>query len=84
MVFTVPEQLAPLAPATSVCFTTCCFAPLPRLTLTDAGTGVLQASEAADSNYNSGIKTATFNAGSGTPTIAFTVPTTPTVTLLSP
>ena len=44
------------------------------VTLTGAGTVVLQASEAADSNYAAGSKTATFTVGLGTPTIAFTVP----------
>ena len=43
------------------------------VTLTGAGTVVLQASEAADSNYAAGSKTATFTVGLGTPTIAFTV-----------
>ena len=44
------------------------------VTLTGAGTVVLMASEAADSNYAAGSKTATFTVGLGTPTIAFTVP----------
>ena len=43
------------------------------VTLTGAGTVVLQASEAADSNYAAGTKTATFTVGRATPTIAFTV-----------
>ena len=43
------------------------------VTLTGAGTVVLMASEAADSNYAAGSKTATFTVGLGTPTIAFTV-----------
>ena len=43
------------------------------VTLTGAGTVVLQASEAADSNYTAGSKNATFTVGLGTPTIAFTV-----------
>ena len=44
------------------------------VTLTGAGTVVLMASEAADSNYAAGTKNATFTVGLGTPTIAFTVP----------
>ena len=44
------------------------------VTLTGAGTVVLMASEAADSNYAAGSKNATFTVGLGTPTIAFTVP----------
>ncbi len=44
------------------------------VTLTGAGTVVLMASEAADSNYAAGIKNATFTVGLGTPTITFTVP----------
>ncbi len=44
------------------------------VTLTGAGTVVLQASEAADSNYAAGSKNATFTVGLGTPAIAFTVP----------
>ncbi len=44
------------------------------VTLTGAGTIVLQASEAADSNYSAGTKTATLNAASGTPTISFAIP----------
>ena len=43
------------------------------VTLTGAGTVVLQASEAADSNYTAGTKTATFTVGQAAPTIAFTV-----------
>ncbi len=43
------------------------------VTLTGAGTVVLQASEAADSNYVAGTQTATFTVGKNTPTIAFTV-----------
>ena len=44
------------------------------VTLTGAGTVVLQASEAADSNYAAATKNATFTVGLGTPTITFTVP----------
>src|SRR5208282_6004574 len=44
------------------------------VTLTGAGTVVLMASEAADSNYAAATKNATFSVGLGTPTIAFTVP----------
>ena len=43
------------------------------VTLTGAGTVVLQASEAADSNYAAATKNATFTVGRATPTIAFTV-----------
>ncbi len=43
------------------------------VTLTGAGTVVLQASEAADSNYAAATKNATFTVGAGTPTISFTV-----------
>ena len=43
------------------------------VTLTGAGTVVLQASEAADSNYTAGSKNATFTVGQAAPTIAFTV-----------
>src|SRR6202042_614315 len=43
------------------------------VTLTGAGTVVLQASEAADSNYVAATKNATFTVGAGTPTISFTV-----------
>src|SRR6202041_3396004 len=41
---------------------------------TGAGTVVLMASEAADSNYAAATKNATFTVGAGTPTISFTVP----------
>ena len=44
------------------------------VTLTGAGTVVLQASEAADSNYTAATKNATFTVGAGAPTISFTVP----------
>ena len=44
------------------------------VTLTGAGTVVLQASEAADSNYTAATKNATFTVGLATPTITFTVP----------
>ena len=44
------------------------------VTLTGAGTVVLQASEAADSNYSAATKNATFTVGAGAPTISFTVP----------
>jgi hypothetical protein len=44
------------------------------VTLTGAGTVVLQSSEAADANYIAGTKNATFNGATITPTIAFTVP----------
>ncbi|WP_263366246.1 choice-of-anchor D domain-containing protein, partial [Edaphobacter bradus] len=44
------------------------------VTLTGAGTVVLQASEAADANFAAGTKNATFTVATGTPTIAFTVP----------
>ena len=40
------------------------------VTLTGAGTVVLQASEAADSNYTAATKNATFTVGLGTPTIS--------------
>ena len=43
------------------------------VTLTGAGTVILKASEAADSNYTAATKTATFTVGLGTPTIAFSV-----------
>ena len=43
------------------------------VTLTGAGTVVLMASEAADSNYAAGTKNATFTVGQAAPTIAFTV-----------
>ena len=43
------------------------------VTLTGAGTVLLQASEAADSNHSADIKNATFNVATGTPTISFTV-----------
>ncbi len=43
------------------------------VTLTGAGTVVLQASEAADSKYVAATQTATFSVSQGTPTIAFTV-----------
>ena len=43
------------------------------VTLTGAGTVVLQASEVADSNYAAATKTATFTVGQGTPVISFTV-----------
>jgi hypothetical protein len=44
------------------------------VTLTGAGTVVLQASEAADANYIATTKSATFNVAPGTPTIVFNVP----------
>ena len=44
-----------------------------KVTLTGLGTVVLQASEAADSNYAAATKTASFTVGLGTPTISFTV-----------
>src|SRR5260370_510088 len=44
------------------------------VTLTGAGTVVLMASEAADSNYVAASKNATFTVGAGTPAISFTVP----------
>ena len=44
------------------------------VTLTGAGTVVLQASEAADSNYTAATKNATFTVGAAAPTISFTVP----------
>ena len=44
------------------------------VTLTGAGTVVLQASEAADSNYAASTKNATFNVAAITPAITFTVP----------
>ena len=44
------------------------------VTLTGAGTVVLQASEAADFNYTATTKNATFKVATITPTIAFTVP----------
>ena len=43
------------------------------VTLTGAGTVVLQASEAADSNYAAATKNATFTVGLAAPTITFTV-----------
>ena len=43
------------------------------VTLTGAGTVVLQAAEAADSNYTVATQNATFTVGAGTPTITFTV-----------
>ena len=43
------------------------------VTLTGAGTVILQASEAADSNYAAATKNATFTVGAGAPTISFTV-----------
>ena len=43
------------------------------VTLTGAGTVVLQASEAASGNYAAATKTATFTVGQATPTITFTV-----------
>ena len=43
------------------------------VTLTGAGTVVLKASEAADSNYAAASQTATFTVGVGTPTIVFSV-----------
>ena len=44
------------------------------VTLTGAGTVVLQASEAADANYAIATKTATFNVAAIAPTITFTIP----------
>src|SRR6202035_1531528 len=44
------------------------------VTLPGAGTVVLQASEAADSNYTAATKNATFTVGAAAPTISFTVP----------
>jgi len=44
------------------------------LTLTGAGTVVLQASEAEDPNYVAATKNATFTVAAGAPTIIFTVP----------
>jgi hypothetical protein len=44
------------------------------VTLTGAGTVVLQASEAADANYITAMKNAIFTVAAGTPTISFTVP----------
>jgi sugar lactone lactonase YvrE len=44
------------------------------VTLTGAGTVVLQASEAADSNYTVATQNVTFTVASATPTISFTVP----------
>ena len=44
------------------------------VTLTGAGTVVLMASEAADSNYTAATKNATFTVGAAAPTISFTVP----------
>ena len=43
------------------------------VTLTGAGTVILMASEAADSNYAAATKNATFTVTAGTPTISFTV-----------
>ena len=43
------------------------------VTLTGAGTVILQASEAADSNYAAATRNATFTVGAGAPTISFTV-----------
>jgi hypothetical protein len=44
------------------------------VTLTGAGTVVLQASEAADANFAASTKNATFTVAAGTPVIVFTVP----------
>src|SRR5258707_1989369 len=44
------------------------------VTLTGAGTVVLMASEAADSNYTAATKNASFTVGLAAPTISFTVP----------
>jgi sugar lactone lactonase YvrE len=44
------------------------------VTLTGAGTAVLQASEAADTNYIASTKNATFTVAAITPAISFTVP----------
>jgi ABC-type anion transport system duplicated permease subunit len=44
------------------------------VTLTGVGTVVLQATEAADSNYSVATHNATFTVATGTPTISFTVP----------
>ncbi len=44
------------------------------VTLTGAGTVVLQASEAADANYLASTRNASFNVSAATPAIAFTVP----------
>ncbi|HWZ01536.1 MAG TPA: hypothetical protein VNX17_10665 [Edaphobacter sp.] len=44
------------------------------VTLTGAGTVVLQASEAADTNYTSATQNVTFTVAATTPTISFTVP----------
>src|SRR5258705_6663912 len=44
------------------------------VTLIGAGTVVLQASEAADTNYTVATQNATFTLATGTPTINFTVP----------
>jgi len=44
------------------------------VTLTGAGTVVLQASQAAAGNYTSGTQTATFTVAGNAPTISFTVP----------
>ncbi len=44
------------------------------VTLTGAGTVVLQASEAADANFSAGTQMATFNVAQAMPTIVFNVP----------
>jgi hypothetical protein len=44
------------------------------ITLTGAGTVMLQASEAADSNYTASTQNASFTVAAGTPTISFTIP----------
>jgi streptogramin lyase len=44
------------------------------ITLTGAGTVVLQTSEAADTNYTANTQNASFTIAAGTPTISFTVP----------
>jgi hypothetical protein len=44
------------------------------VTLTGAGTVVLQASQAANTNYLAATQNATFTVATGTPTISFTVP----------
>jgi hypothetical protein len=44
------------------------------VTVTGAGTVVLQASEAADSNYAASTQNVSFTVAGGTPTISFTVP----------
>ena len=48
------------------------------MTLTGAGTVILQASEAADTNYAIATQNAAFTVGAITPTIPFTVPNVPT------